>query len=163
MKYIAHRGLFNGPNSRYENHPDQINHALSKFYDCEIDLWRIKNDWFLGHDAPTYRVDESFIGKNGLWLHCKNLEALQELSQRTIQYVYFWHQEDDFTLTSNQYIWTFPGRKLVENSIAVVPERCESYWDYVKKVNIAGVCTDYVEKFISETSTMSVRSSEKSI
>ena len=24
---------------------------------------------------------------------------------------YFWHQTDDFTLTSHGYIWTYPGKK----------------------------------------------------
>ena len=158
MKYIAHRGLFQGPDKERENSPEQIILALNKRYDCEIDVWRIRNEWWLGHDAPTYKIDEAFLGKHGLWIHCKNLDALYELSIRTLQYVYFWHQEDDFTLTSNQFIWTYPGKHLSNNSIAVVPERDAKSWEYAKSVSIYGVCTDYVEKFIYETSTMPVRS-----
>ena len=157
MKYIAHRGLFSGPDKEKENSPQQIILALNRRYDCEIDVWRIRNEWWLGHDAPTYKIDEAFLGRHGLWIHCKNLDALYELSIRSIQYIYFWHQEDDFTLTSNQFIWTYPGKHLSNNSIAVVPERDEKSWEYAKSVSIYGVCTDYVEKFIHETGTMPVR------
>jgi hypothetical protein len=151
MKYIAHRGLFCGPNKENENSPEQIKLALDKGYDCEVDVWRILNEWWLGHDGPTYKIDETFLGKQGLWIHCKNLNALYELSIRPVQYVYFWHQEDDFTLTSNQFIWTYPGKHLSNNSIAVVPERDEKSWEYAKAVSIYGVCTDYIEDFISGT------------
>jgi hypothetical protein len=158
MKYIAHRGLFEGPDKEKENHPDQIKAALKKGYDCEVDVRRVGCDWWLGHDSEQYKVDESFIGQQGLWLHCKNLDALYELVKRPIKYVYFWHQEDDFTLTSNDVIWTYPGKHLTNNSIAVMPERSAEYWEYVKTLEIIGVCTDYVEKFITETGTMPVRS-----
>jgi hypothetical protein len=162
MKYIAHRGLIDGPNLELENNPEHIIETLNLFYDCEVDLWRCKNEWWLGHDLPKYKVDEKFIGKQGLWLHCKNLDALLELSSRAFHYEYFWHQEDDFTLTSGNYIWTYPGKELTRNSISVQPEAKEEWWEWTKSCNnIAGVCTKYVKKFILETSTMSVGSGEK--
>ena len=34
----------------------------------------------------------------------------------------FEHQEDDVTLTSEGYIWTYPNKQLTDNSIAVLPE-----------------------------------------
>jgi len=163
MKYIAHRGLYEGPDKEKENSPEQILSALQKGYDCEVDVWFIKGEWWLGHDEPQYKVDSSFIGKQDLWLHCKNLDALHELTLAPFKYVYFWHQEDDFTLTSNGVIWTYPGKHLTNKSVAVMPERCANYWDYVKHLNIVGVCTDYVEKFITETSTLPIRASERSI
>jgi hypothetical protein len=159
MKYIAHRGLYEGPDKEKENHPEQILSALQKGYDCEVDVWLIKKEWWLGHDAPQYKVESSFIGQQVLWIHCKNLDALYELSGLPFKYVYFWHQEDDFTLTSNEVIWTYPGKHLTNNSVAVMPERCPSYWKHVKTLNLVGVCTDYVEKFISETCAMPVRAS----
>ena len=66
MFYIAHRGLINGPDKSLENLPEHILSVLDKYYHCEVDVWRIKNEWFTGHDEPVYKVDESFIGKNGL-------------------------------------------------------------------------------------------------
>ena len=157
MKYIAHRGLVDGPNEELENNPEHILSILDINFDCEVDVWLLSDGWWLGHDKPQYIVNESFIAKQGLWLHCKNLDALLELSTRDIHYEYFWHQEDDFTLTSGNFIWTYPGKHLTKNSIAVLPEISNDYWEYVKSVNIYGVCTDYVEKFLSETSTLSVR------
>ena len=150
MKYIAHRGLFNGPDVNLENRPQQIEMALSRGYDCEVDLWRIKNEWFLGHDIPDYPVDEEFLKQSGLWLHCKNLDALLEMSDRSENYEYFWHQNDDFTLTSNNWIWTYPGKELTRNSIAVQPEARDDWWAWTLtcKDSISGVCTKYVEKFI---------------
>lgn len=163
MILIAHRGLFNGPNLEKENTPEQIELALSKGYDCEVDVWFVKNEWWLGHDKPQYKTDFDFIGKQGLWLHCKNLDALYILSYTPIKFNYFWHQEDDYTLTSTQFIWTYPGKQLTRNSIAVQPERTKEMWDWTKSCSnsIAGVCTKFVEKFVNEIGTMSVGSTQK--
>jgi hypothetical protein len=160
MKIIAHRGLLNGPDKELENKPEQIIKVLARpdSIHCEIDVWMVYNKWFLGHDEPQYEVDTSFLGKQGLWIHCKNLDALHWFSESPIHYEYFWHETDNYTLTSGNLIWAFPGKHLSKNSIAVLPEISEDYWEYVKSCKIAGVCTDYVEKFLSETSTMSVRS-----
>lgn len=152
MKYIAHRGLIDGPNKELENRPEQIKTVLEMGYDCEIDLWRIGQKWFLGHDEPQYEVDEEFVKMSGLWIHCKNLAALYILSTSTDHlYTFFWHQNDDFTLTSDGYIWTYPDKDLSNISIAVMPELFPKYWEYIKQVEIAGVCTDYITKFVEET------------
>jgi hypothetical protein len=158
MKLIAHRGLFQGPDKNKENSPEQIELSLSKGYDCEVDVWLIYNKWFLGHDEPQYEVPINFLGKQGLWIHCKNLDALYAFSDLPIHYEYFWHQNDDYTLTSGNWIWTYPGKYLTKNSVAVMPETDEDYWEYVKTLKIFGVCTDYVEKFSDEISTLSIRS-----
>lgn len=163
MILIAHRGLFKGPDLEKENTPKQIELALSNQYDCEVDVWFVKNEWWLGHDRPQYKVDWNFIGMQGLWLHCKNLDALHELTYTPLNFTYFWHQEDDFTLTSNHYIWTYPGKSLTRNSISVQPERTEEMWKWTKacSLGIAGVCTKFVERFVNEIGTMSVGSTEK--
>ena len=70
MKYIAHRGLFNGPDKTLENHPEQILNALDLGFDVEIDLWHVNcrpQEWWLGHDAPTYPIDASFLNWSA-WL-----------------------------------------------------------------------------------------------
>lgn len=163
MILIAHRGLFEGPNLNKENNPEQIELALSLGYDCEVDVWYQNKEWWLGHDKPQYKVDSSFVGKHGLWIHCKNLDALYEFSTSPIQFEYFWHQEDDFTLTSSQYIWTYPGKMLTRNSISVQPERTPDQWEWTKKCShsIGGVCTKFVKKFSDETGIMPFRTTEK--
>lgn len=148
MILIAHRGLFDGPNKEKENSPEQIELALSKGYDAEIDVWFQKDGWWLGHDGPQYKVDADFIGKQGLWIHCKNLDALYELSSTPIRFNYFWHQEDDFTLTSKNYIWTYPGKSYTPKSVIVMPEwktELENF-DSLRVYNCHGICSDYVGK-----------------
>jgi len=144
MILIAHRGLFNGPDPKIENHPEQIELALSKGFHCEIDLWVIDSDLFLGHDGPQYLINEKFLDKYGLWIHAKNLSALRWLTKTSLWY--FWHQEDDFTLTSNRYIWTYPDKDLTSGSIRLMPEWKDPELKTILDYHCAGICSDYVEK-----------------
>lgn len=152
MKIIAHRGLLEGPNKDTENSPEQIAKAQSLGFDVEIDIWMVGGEFYLGHDEPTYKTSIELLESRGVWVHCKNLEALEFLSRK--QYInYFWHQNDDFTLTSHGFIWTYPGKKLTANSIEVLPEwgKFDQDWfgNYKKYKNIYthyGVCTDYALK-----------------
>jgi len=148
MKYIAHRGLTDGPNSSLENCPEQILNSLEKGFDCEVDLRVINNELFLGHDSPDWPIDETFINQPGLWIHCKNLEAL-EFCQYNIKLNYFWHQEDDYTITSKGFIWTYPGKKLSKLGVMVMPE-----WEDPTLINTIGancfaICSDYIIKITS--------------
>ena len=66
MKYqllISHRGNTNGANTDRENTTIAVNEAINKGYDCEIDLWAVENDIFLGHDFPQYKIEYSFSGR----------------------------------------------------------------------------------------------------
>jgi hypothetical protein len=144
MKLIAHRGLTNGPNSNLENHPDQIMLALNQGYDCEIDLWILDNQYYLGHDAPTYEIDWKFLENRGLWIHAKNIEALYVLGADN-RLNFFWHQEDDFTLTSQGHIWTYPGKSITNNSVVVLPEWHDPEFKNLD-LNCYGICSDYILK-----------------
>jgi len=69
---IAHRGNIEGPNPKWENHPDYIQEALDAGYDVEIDLWRKGyGPMRLGHDEPQYDLPYKLAWKPGMWLHCK--------------------------------------------------------------------------------------------
>lgn len=143
---IAHRGLTNGSDPLLENNPEQINKALSQGYDCEVDIWFVDNNWYLGHDGPTYQVTDEFVHQSGFWIHAKNLAALHRLTATNL--IYFWHQEDDFTLTSNGYIWTYPKKTLTDRSICVMPESFMNL-EQVKELNCHGICSDYINKIKS--------------
>lgn len=54
----------------------------------------------------------------------------------------FWHQEDDYTLTSKGYIWTYPNRPICSRSI-IVCKTLEDTLNY-SKTNVHGICSDYV-------------------
>lgn len=137
-----------GPDKFNENHPNQILKAISLGFDCEIDLWVVDNKLVLGHDLPQYQIDKDYLATNSkqLWIHSKNLEALLWLT--STNYVYFWHQDDDFTLTSNNYIWTYPGKELTDKSICVLPELKINDFNLIKNLPCYGICSDYV-KFIT--------------
>lgn len=142
MLLISHRGNISGPDPEKENSPSYILEALKK-YDVEIDVWLVNNEYFLGHDEPTYKVEESFLRQEGLWCHAKNQEALVSMVNKPIHC--FWHQNDDVTLTSKNYLWTFPGKPIHgEMAIAVVPEFVNFHWDISKAL---GVCTDYINRY----------------
>ena len=149
MIYIAHRGLFEGYNEERENHPDQIRAALAAGFDVELDVRLIGGKWWLGHDRPDHEVDDQFLLQNGLWIHCKNFEALVALRDLQLfpfeeQPNYFWHQNDDFTLTSGGFIWTYPG-KPVDPRCGVLnqPEWTKGWSDDVN-FTAYGVCSKFV-------------------
>ena len=144
MKYIAHRGLFRGPDVNLENRPEQIELALQEGYDCEVDLWIVNSDFYLGHDYPDYPIDKKWLERLGLWIHAKNLDALHWLTTTDLEY--FWHQDDDFVLTSHNYIWTFPGKELTERSVMVMPEHVDRTLSNTNAVNCYAICSDHVEQ-----------------
>jgi len=139
MILISHRGNLNGMNTERENSPDYIEEALSHGFDVEIDVWDISGSYFLGHDEPKYLVKKNFLKNEHLWCHAKNIQGLYSMLKDSIHC--FWHQEDDVTLTSEGYIWTYPGKDLTKNSIAVLSETKPD-------VAVAGICSDYVIKLI---------------
>ena len=78
----------------------------------------------------------------GLWIHAKNLAALRWLTTTDLEY--FWHQNDDYTLTSHNYIWAYPGQELTQRSIMVMPEWNDKTLNNARSVTCYAVCSDYV-------------------
>jgi len=141
MILISHRGNFEGKNFNLENNPAYIDEALSKNYDVELDIWYISEKWYLGHDDPKYLVDINWLTKrkDKLWIHCKNFEALNKLNKFKNIFNYFWHEEDAFTITSKNFIWSHPKNLFLENSIAVCFDKIDKNIDYKKCI---GICSD---------------------
>lgn len=142
MKLIAHRGLFQGPSKELENNPDQILSALNLGFDCEIDLWIVNSEFWLGHDGPQYSINEKFLETYGLWIHAKNLDTLHWLTNTSLWY--FWHENDKFTLTSNKFIWTYPEQELTARSIMLMPEWHNPFLSGIENSQCYGICSDYV-------------------
>lgn len=145
MILIAHRGNTNGPNPEMENHPDYIQKALDLGFHCEIDVWWDEGLWHLGHDEQQYLIDKKFLVNARLWCHAKNFNAYTRLVKDPLIHC-FWHQNDDYVLTNRGYIWTYPGKRLSEKSICVMPE-WGFEWEAAKLTGAAGVCTDYIEQY----------------
>ena len=138
MFLISHRGNINGKCDE-ENHPDHIDMALAQGFDVEIDVWKVLDEYYLGHDEPQYKVNMKFLKNEKLWCHAKNIEALYGMNKEGVHC--FWHQTDDVTLTSKGYLWTYPNKDLTQGSIAVLPKA-------KPKIDVAGICSDYIVRFI---------------
>ena len=147
MKIISHRGNTDGPDPKNENSLKHIEKAIFLGFDVEIDLWfnETERSFLLGHDSGITKVDLSWIleKKDYLWVHCKNLECISELSKQKNSLNFFWHQKDFYTLTSKNYIWTYPGNSLREKSICVMPEWNKSWPKNVNDISCYGICSDF--------------------
>lgn len=149
MKLISHRGNIDGKFELYENEPNYIDEAIKKGFDVEIDIWYIENEsfgkmLFLGHDKPQYGIDFKWISDriDKLWIHCKNIEAVEFFSSNKNNYNFFWHEADTLTLTSHKYIWVYPGKQPIMNSIAVMPEL---NGDLIS--DCLGICSDFISGY----------------
>jgi glycerophosphoryl diester phosphodiesterase len=144
MILISHRGNTTGIYTSRENEPEYIDYAIKEGFDVEVDVWYKDNTLLLGHDKPEYGVDFRWFRDRitTLWIHCKNIEAVEFFSQHAYDYNYFWHQEDTLTLTSHKHIWAYPGKQPIKNSIAVMPEL---YKDNTS--NCIGICSDYIKNY----------------
>ena len=142
MILISHRGNLNGKSDR-ENSPEYIEEALKSGYDVEIDVWYHQHSFYLGHDEPQYKVNEKYLEEVGLWCHAKNIDALNQMIENGKIHCFF-HQEDDVTLTTEDYLWTYPGKQLTSNSICVMPSDHR-----IMTLDIAGICSDNIASFES--------------
>ena len=143
MRFIAHRGNIKGINKKKENTIDYINAAIDEGFDVEIDVYFYKNKFWLGHDEPEHIIKNlKLIKSNKVWSHAKNIEAAFNLLKIKSSN-FFWHQNDDITLTSKNFIWTYPNKKLTSKSICVLPELQKNI-----KINelkkIYGICSDKI-------------------
>jgi len=139
MILISHRGNLNGKTDR-ENQPKYIEEAIFHDFDVEVDVWYDGKQFWLGHDKPQYKVSEGFLEHPNLWCHAKNIDALYVMN--TNYHIHcFWHQEDDVTLTSRGFFWTYPGKQLTEKSICVLPEK-------KLDIEVAGVCSDFIVRWV---------------
>lgn len=149
MIFIAHRGNISGIDKENENSPHYLIKAINLGFDVEVDFRILKNKIFFGHDKGDYEIDNDWLRKykSSCWFHAKNIEGLSYL----LNYQYnidsrinfFWHQDDDYTLTSQGYIWAYPGKEGGDNCIAVLPE--------INNTNISkfgGICSDVINKYI---------------
>lgn len=143
MILISHRGNLTGPSPTEENKPYYIDFAISNGFDVEIDVRMIGSRIFLGHDGPEEEIGIDWLSSRmkNLWVHCKNLDIMSFLNGT--EFNHFWHQDDDCTLTSHGFIWTYPGKTLYPKSIGVLPEK----WQSSSISNCSGICSDFIKFF----------------
>lgn len=152
MRFIAHRGNLNGP-SELENSPSQIDFCLNQSIDCEVDLWVKNGVFFLGHDSGQNMIDQEWLisRQDFLWIHCKNADAINNLLDiKNSSLNFFWHQNDDYTITSKKNVWVYPGQRVIPGSVCVLPENWITLDRQDEVFQSYAICTDYVHKFQRE-------------
>ena len=142
MILISHRGNISGKTTDLENKPEYIEEALRSGFDVEIDLRFFNDKFYLGHDEPQFEISLEWLCRrnSNLWVHCKDIQSLLKIQDKPLHF--FWHEEDTITLTSRNYIWAYPGKQPIENSIAVMPE---IYNDDITKC--IGICSDFIGNY----------------
>ncbi|OGN04599.1 MAG: hypothetical protein A3B99_04305 [Candidatus Yanofskybacteria bacterium RIFCSPHIGHO2_02_FULL_44_12b] len=145
MVLISHRGNISGENPERENSPGYIIEVLTRGYNAEIDVRLIDGIFWLGHDAPRYQIEESFLENDKLWCHAKNFAALAKMQQNK-KIHFFWNQEDNFALTSKGFIWTYKSKEICPVSVLVKPEVL-GITDKKKLPDCYGICSDFVANF----------------
>jgi hypothetical protein len=149
MRLIAHRGNVEGPRPKDENHPEYLLNAIEEGFDIEVDVWWWNDQFYLGHDQPQWKLSSNdILTSERSWCHAKNSQALEMLLR--IGSHCFWHQTDDYTLTSKNYIWTYPEKQLisVDMSVCVTNEKLLSRQQFsLLKSSCIAVCSDYVKFF----------------
>lgn len=148
MILISHRGNLTGSQPEKENQPDYIQNVIGKTdFHVEVDVWCFVNKLWLGHDRPIYPISLEFFNRNKFrfWIHCKNLSALNYFLSLKVNnsnlYNFFFHKTDNYTLTSNNFIWTYPKNPVVSRSILVVDG---AHHQNIKKFECYGICSDYI-------------------
>ena len=146
MKIISHRGHENGSDINLSNKPDQIILLFKKKFEIEIDLWAKDDFLYLGHDFPEFKINLDFLMnmKNNLWIHCKNFESLNFLQDYKKELNFFWHDTDDYTITSKGYPWIYPNKPLIKNGIEVVLSKEITLERINSKFPLHAICSDFI-------------------
>lgn len=147
-RLIAHRGIIDGNYSGKENRVETIINAMNLGYEVEVDVHLYENELWLGHDAPQeplrLLLNESDLSNFYIWFHCKDsgsLDFFQRAYSASAQY--FWHDKDEFTITSIGNVWTanlagcYP-----ERTIVVAKNKSDALSQL--ETNCFGICSPYV-------------------
>jgi hypothetical protein len=137
MIEIAHRG--NTAEKKRNNNPSLFMDLMDRKTHIEIDLWVTPLGFALGHDGPEHEIGEKFLTYPNFWIHAKNLAALLYLTKTDFNY--FWHENDQFTLTSQNVIWTYPKGSASNNSIIVCTTQKDH--NYYLQTTALGICSDF--------------------
>jgi hypothetical protein len=71
MILISHRGNTNGLFAFLENQPKYLDSAIKQGYDVELDIWKVNNELWTGHDYPQYHItlDWLYSRIKNIWIH----------------------------------------------------------------------------------------------
>lgn len=145
MRLIAHRGCTNGVKPDLENSPEFIQQAINNGFDVEIDVRKVEDKLFLGHDRPEYKIELEWLleRKDNLWIHTKNFAALSYLMDKDVKI--FYHEKEDHTIINNSgLIWSHNLREAKEKSIIPLLSFVDAL-KYDQYPGVYGICSDFVD------------------
>lgn len=143
MKLIAHRGNISGINLELENKQSYIDNAINNGYDVEIDVWKVDEKLYLGHDKSDYEIEVNWLleRSNYLWVHCKHFNSLNYLIDFPLKI--FYHKKENHTIINNSnIIWSHDLLEAAEKSIIPLLNYEDIKFNYNK--NVYGICSDWV-------------------
>lgn len=145
MKLIAHRGNWKGRIQELENSLFLLDSAICAGFDVEVDVWKVDNGLFLGHDGPEISVSAGIIQLLApyAWFHAKNYCALEFLLKEG--HHVFTHDGDDYTITSKGFVWAYPGKPIGPLGVACMPEAASGF---VVPAEAYGVCSDNLLPYV---------------
>ena len=145
MIYISHRGNLDGILKDKENSLQYIQTALDYGVHVEIDLRMKDGQPYLGHDKPQYPVTKQWLQErtDKLWIHVKEYEALVWLMEHLPNSMFFCHEADRYTLTSNGYIWSHDLNNNMTDKCIIPLLDLVSVNSY-NKTGFYAVCSDFI-------------------
>lgn len=146
-KVISHRGNIFGV-TKFENAPKQIDMAMLDCDYVEIDVRYIDGKFFLGHDTPDTFIEDDWLRErsNKLFVHCKNIEALNKCMQMKIP-AFFHEKETHVHIVNTDLIWTHSLKESQGNSIIPLITEGEAKW-HRDFDHVWGICTDFPLKIL---------------
>lgn len=161
MKFISHRGNLSGRNTSLENTPSYVDQAISSGFYVEVDLWFSDGEYFLGHDAPEHKISTGWLTsrKEHLYVHAKTIKTIERLVTSRFDVTYFFHADDECTLTSSGELWVHPNSVPVAGSIFVMPEIRGVPIEEMK--DCSGLCTDHVIQYYNEYNSLGILENER--
>jgi hypothetical protein len=143
-KLIAHRGNLKGPIPSLENSPDYVDKALESGFLVEVDVRVIGKDFYLGHDFPQYPVSPSWLETRSVncLYHLKDAQAAKLVSSQFRHWHFFCHENDNFTVTSHQYVWLH-NFSIEPDERTIIPLLSRQHVLSYLKRGMYGICTDY--------------------
>ncbi len=117
MKFIAHRGNFQGSDHDCENTPGAICEALDRGLDVEVDVWYHANKFWLGHDVPSVSVRTNLLDNQRVWCHAKSVQTLEVLNRLGIHC--FFQSDEPAVFTSKGFLWIHSDYVCFGNNVII--------------------------------------------
>lgn len=155
LNIISHRGNINGPGSQCER--VNVENALEKGYDVEVDVRLIAGKFLIGHDKPLYEMPNEWLTESinsRLWFHAKDYLCMIELIKLNQNIKTFLHNDEPSTkVFPFQHVWIHPNlnsliiNRLMLNDIILDIEGYPRISKNQIKNYPFGVCSDWCDEW----------------